>query len=210
MSATEFLDSNALVNLDSQPIIVPTSGEGAPGYVKMATDQVAPTIAGGIAGGTYRLARFPVDAKVKRVWLYTKGVDSSGTASATLDINVAFSDSQFDGTSASLQSTIPTTANTGAVTTVATYTNPNKLFGAAVPLLSLGAAQFIDVTYKGAYLPENNLVPLWDYFGFNSSTNLPAATPSSPGGFFDILLYVAHGAAVTASGDIGVEVDFVL
>ncbi len=202
----ENLDSGTLVLLDTVPLQAPSSGEGASGVLRVQQDQVAATAAGGVVGATYRLARFPVEAKVKRVHLYTSGCDSNAAATEKLDVNVAFSDSQYDGTNPNLQGTIPTTALNGTVTTVAAYAAPNKLFGAAVPLLNAGAAQELDVTYKGAYLPQNALVPLWSYFGFVNN----AGTAQSPGGNFDILLYVSTAAATGAAGDLGVEVDFVI
>lgn len=202
----ENLDSGALVLMDSYPIVMPTAGEGAPGVRRVQMDQVSATSSGGTVGSTYRLARFPVEAKVKRLWLYTKGCDSNAAAAETLDVNVAFSDSVFDGTPPALQSAIPTSTLNGTTTTVAGYTNPNKLFGSAVALLNAGAAQFIDCAFKNTYLPENTLVPMWSYFGFTNN----AGQAQSPGGFFDILLYVAHVAATAATGDLGVEVDFVV
>lgn len=201
----ENLLSGAITLLDATPIQMPSAGEGAPGMRRVQFDQVASTTALAV-NSSYRMSRFPVEAKVKRVWLYTKGVDSNVAATAKFDVNVAFSDSTTDGTPPALQAQIPTSALTGATTSLASYASPNKLFGSAVPVLNSGAFQMIDVTFKNTYLPENQLVPLWSYLGFVNN----AGQAQSPGGNFDILLVVNAGAATVAAGDLAVEVDFVI
>src|ERR1035437_6683498 len=93
----ETLKSGPITNLDASPIVMATTGEGLPGGMKVATDYVAPTSA--VAQySSYRLCRFPTNAKVKRVSIYSNGLEGQTTATASLDVNVAFSDSVTDGT----------------------------------------------------------------------------------------------------------------
>lgn len=216
----EALKSNAVTNLDAQPIIVMTTGEGAPGWLKAQGDTVSPTSA--VAQfATYRLARFPTDAKVKHVWLYTTGLEAQTTATASLDVNVCFSDSTTDGTPAVLQAAIPSNKKDGTAlpfqgtTGYSTgYTNSgtgNKLFGDALLQGVKGVQKYQEVTYLNttasvAFLPANALDNLWDVFGFTNSQG----TAQDPGGFFDIFVVVAAALTTAAAGVIGVEVDFVV
>ena len=202
----ENLKSPTVTNLDAQPVVVATAGEGAPGMYRVLTDYTLPTAAAGSAtGNSYRLARFPTNAKIKRVWLYTKGLDSNATATLALDVNVAFSDSTVDGTPSSLQGTIPTTANNGTVTTLAAYSTPNNLFGTHV-VANSGAARELDITFTGTLTPANQNDDLWNVFGFTNSAGLA----QDPGGMFDILVVVSATAATAAAGTLAVEVDFVV
>lgn len=218
----ENLDSTVLTNLDTVPIAMATSGEGLPGYLKTGQDFVAHTVAFGSAtGNASRQNRFPTDAKVKNVWLYTLGLDSSSSQTITLDVNVAFSDSAFDGTPVPAQAEIPQSTATGGITTLATYTGANKLFGAALTVAASGALQYKEVTYLNSYIPSQQVQPMWAVLG---GTGAASAGPfaagggfaqsggfiTSPGGFFDLLIVTAHTATTNATGTIGTEVDFVL
>lgn len=203
--ATEALKSSTVTNLDATPVIVATSGEGAAAGMRTVEDNTT-TTTNNDAGSTYRMARFPVTAKVKHVWLYLGDVDSNAAAAWTADVNVAFSDSTVDGTPTNLQGLIPTSSLNGTTTTVASYTSPNKLFGSAIAASNSGAVKYQEVTYTGTFLPADRLNPLWNYFGFTNN----AGNAQSPGGNFDILIYAAHSAATAHAGVLGVEVDFVI
>src|SRR6266851_4599357 len=115
---TEAFKSPSITNWDATPVVNNTVGEGAPGHLRSVSDSVTATT-GVTSGSTYRIARFPTNAKVKHVWI---GVDATVTT-FTADIDVAFSDSTQDGTSAANQGTIPQISSAD-----------NKLFGAAVDL----------------------------------------------------------------------------
>lgn len=218
----ENLDSTVLTNLDTQPITVATSGEGAPGFDKVGQDFVTHTANFGSAtGNSSRQNRFPVDAKVKHVWMYTSGLDSSSSQTITLDVNVSFSDSEFDGTPVGAQSQIPQSTATGGVTTLSTYTGANKLFGSALTVAASGAVQWEEVTFKNGYTPAQQQQPMWAVLGGTGAASAAALTAgggfaqtggyiTSPGGFFDILVVTAHTATTDATGTIGTEVDFVL
>src|ERR1700682_1631522 len=90
------LKSLSITNLDNVPVIPNTIGEGAPGYLWNVNDYVSPVSADDTTS-TYRLCRFPTNAKVKKLWIYS----TIATAGAG-DIDIAFSDSTSDGTQQSL------------------------------------------------------------------------------------------------------------
>ncbi len=222
----ETLSSVAVGNLDAKPILVGTSGEGAPGDLVAQQDQVAHTSAfGSAAKNTSRQCRFPVQAKVKHVYIYGKGLDSNATEALTVDINVAFSDSTTDGTPVGGQGLIPVAAATGAVTTLAAYSSPNKIFGSAYAISNNnGAVKYTEVTYNNTYTPALALQPMWAVLG---STGAATAAPfvagggfaqqggsgqiDAPGGFFDMLIVTtATTASTAATGNIGTEVDYVV
>ncbi len=118
--AGENLSSLQIINLDATPTVFATTGEGAKGNKEVLTSSVAHTTQfGNATASTSQQARFSVNSKIKNVWMYTTGLDSSSSQTLTIDANVAFSDSTTDGTPAALQSTIPQTTQTGGTTTVA-------------------------------------------------------------------------------------------
>lgn len=213
----ENLKSNATLNNDSQFYISNTAGEGGPGDMNIVTDYVAPTTA--VAQwATYRMARFPTVVKVKRVWLYLQGGDTNGTATMTIDTNIAFSDDTADGTPVALQGTIPSNKldgtslafvnATGYATTYANSGTGNKLFGNTAGSNS-GTAQMTDITFKNTtagqgFFPAQREVPLWSYLGFTNA----AGQANDPGGQFDILMVVAAAVATPAVGVFGIEIDY--
>jgi len=216
----EQLKSNTVTNLDATPVIVATAGEGTPGVLKAQSDTIAPTSA--VAQfATYRLSRFPTDAKVKHVWCYTSGLEAQTTATASLDINVSFSDSTVDGTQAILQATLPSNKHDGTsllfqgTTGYSTgYTNSgtgNKLFGDALlqgvkGIVKYQEVTFLNTTATAGFFPANREDNLWNVFGFTNSQG----TAQDPGGAFDIFVVVAAALTTAAAGIIGVEVDFVV
>ena len=213
----EQLKSTPITNLDAQPIVVATSGEGAPGRMHAATDALA-TTASAAANGTYRLCRFPTNAKVKKVQLYTSGIEAITTQTPTLDINVAFSDSTTDGTPVALQATIPsnkrdnTSVAYSGTTGYGSYNSTgtgNKLFGVAITSNTQAGSKNQEITFANTtaaqgFFPANRDDDLWNVLGFQNASGVA----QDPGGFFDIFVVIA---AVTsgAVGVIGVEVDFV-
>src|SRR6266850_830339 len=215
----EQLKSNTVTNLDATPVITATTGEGNPGYLKANSDTIAPTSA--VAQfATYRLARFPTDAKIKHVWCYTSGLEAQTTATASLDINVSFSDSTVDGTQSILQATIPSNKHDGTsllfqgTTGYSTgYTNSgtgNKIFGSALLQGVAGIVKYQEVTFLNTtasqgFFPANREDNLWNVFGFTNSQSVA----QDPGGAFDIFVVVAAAVTTAAAGIIGVEVDFV-
>src|SRR5258708_1369339 len=217
---SENLKTNAITNLDSTFQTIQTTGEAAPGYMKNATDSLAPTSA--VAQwSTYRLCRIPTNSKVKHVGAYLPGIDTNATATATFDFNIAFSDDTTgDGTQPQLQATIPSNKrdgtslafvlNTGYNTGYANSGTGNKLFG-NVAGSNLGATQNTEITFKNVtaaqgFFPTNRDDDLWNIQGFVNAQG----TAADPGGFFDIFVVVAAAVATAAAGVIGVEVDYVI
>jgi len=223
----EYVKSTSITNLQAQPIQVPSAGEGAPGVLRTITDSALTTASGmGSIGSTYRMCRLPTFAKIKRV-LVVLGIVDSGGATAVFDINVAFSDSPYDGTNWLYSNTpgqtdegdlngIPTTALTGAVTTPDAYASPNKLFG-TITAANNAQKAVSDQTFLGTvtgttqngnvnWFPLGREVPLYEFFGFQNSQGNAA----DPGGFFDILFYLSTAASTGAAGYITTQVDFVI
>jgi len=213
------LKSNPITNLDASPVIMPTVGEGGPGEWRCLSDSVNPTSATA-QWSTYRLARFPTNAKVKHVYAYLSGIDTNATATATFDFNVAFSDALNDGTPSSLQGTIPSNKHDGTSLAFVTatgysgsYANAgtgNKLFG-NVAGSNLGATQNTEITFKNVtaaqgFFPAQRDDDLWNYLGFVTATG----QAQDPGGKFDIFVVVAAAVATAAAGVIGVEVDYIV
>ena len=211
----EYLDSNSVTNADSQPLIAMRTGEGAPGRMHEADDTVANTVA--VAQwSTYRLCRVPTNAKVKHVWLNTAGIDSNAVPTAKIDFNVAFSDSNYDGTPQQWVGTIPSSKFDGTSLAFvngtgynAGYANAgtgNKIFGSAFAVLASGVAQNgVELTWKNTFTVAMRQQPLWNVFGFTDAQS----SPYNPGGNFDILAVIDSAVATAAVGNISIEVDYV-
>ncbi len=183
--ATEALKSNPIVNLDSFPVVVNTTGEGDDGMMRTVNGHVASTT-GVTSPSTYRLCRIPTNAKVKQVLLTNAALSTSVAA----DIDVAFSDSTVDGTQQSLAGGIVQLS--GPV--------DNKLFGAAVAMSSAQKNQ--DQTFANTFTTDHQNIPLWQVL-----VNLGATQFSSdPGGFFDIVVKTTQ--TMTTGGDIAIEVRY--
>lgn len=205
----EVLESTVLIGLNSPPVLVPTMGEGAAYQPNVNEDQITTTTAIDTSS-TYTLGpRIPTNAKIKKVEIFVKGVDSNATATAAADINLIFSDAPVggvaasapieDGTTFANANTIPTSTLNGTTTTRAAYSSPNKMFGSAVVIAAnSGAQKNQDVTFSGTYLSAYMLLPIWDVLGYTQD----------PGGFFNFYLKVTAGAATAAAGTIMMRVSY--
>jgi hypothetical protein len=210
----ENLDSGPILALDSQPIVMQTAGEGAPGDLKSVSDFVLATASGvGSVGSTYRMCRIPTNAIIKSVIVDLGDLDSNASPTLVLDVNLAFSDSTYDGTNTNNQGLIPTTAYTGATTSIATYSSPNKAFG-QISAAASGANKLsnelifngsMDNVAIGPWFPYGRELSVWEYFGFTDAQGYPA----DPGGFFDLLFYVSTGAATGHAGYIAAKVTYI-
>lgn len=210
-AAGDILESAQLVALDVPPVSVPSMGEGAAFHVKSNDDSIAPTAAN-VQFSTYTVGpRIPTNAKIKSVKVYCKGVDSNATAAAAFDINLQFSDAPLggiaagqpvnDGTTYANAGTIPTSALTGATTTITAYSSPNKMFGSSVVLMNnSGAYKLTDVTYANTFTFAMRDLPIWDALGFTQD----------PGGFFQFFLVEETASSTAAAGTIGMIVDYAL
>lgn len=212
--AAENLKSASITNDDASPPTANTRGSGAPAYLYTVEDYCSPTASGlGSTGSTYQLVRIPVNAKVKSVNLVIgANLDSNASPALVFDLNLAFSDSTVDGTQATLQAGIPTTANTGAITTVASYTSPNIIFGqtTGTQAKTTLVKSKVDFVFNGnqTNYPISKVIgtELWSIFGFTN----PYSVAQDPGGFFDLLAYVSTGAATGVAGTLAAQVTYVV
>lgn len=185
--AGHILKSLSITNLDTNPVIRNTTGEGGPGQLRMVGDFVTP-VSSDDNTSTYRLARFPTNAKVKRVSL-TSAILTAGSG----DVNVAFSDSVNDGTQSSFNAGLPVQL-AGPV--------DNKLFGAAQSLVL--ASVITDFTLKGTYTPNMMNIPMWQNLVTLGATQFT----TDPGGFFDLFIKIT--TTITTGGVLYGEVHYVL
>lgn len=207
--AADTLKSQSLTNLDNTPFVPNSAGQGATGRMTEVDDVCACTATGiDTLASTYKLCRIPTGAIPKAVTVAAdKILDTHNADTLVFDVNLIFSDSTIDGTPTALQGLIPTTANTGATTTIGTYSNPNLIFGQITPV------------YTAIYGPTNVLLngsrtnypfaslllqPLWQTFGFVDGRG----NPCDPGGYFDLMLYVSTAGTTGASGNIWGKVDY--
>jgi hypothetical protein len=187
---TSLLKSLPITNLDTVPVIPNTIGEGAPGFTTVLTDFVSPVTADD-TNSRYRLCRFPSNAKVKSLWLYST-VRTAGAA----DIDVAFSDSTSDGTSVQFSAL----ANPVVLITAGA---DNKLFGAAQAIFTAVASVPFEVTFAGTFTPAMMNIPMWQNLVTLGATQFSA----DPGGYFDIWVRVT--TAVTTGGLLMAKLEYV-
>jgi hypothetical protein len=208
-AAGDILESANLVNLNVPPVQVATSGEGASSILRQNEDVISPT-ASNVQFSTYTLGpRIPTNAKIKKVQVYGKGIDSNATAAVAADINLIFSDAPLggiaagmpvnDGTTASNAGQIPTSALTGAVTSITAYASPNKMFGSSVVLVAnSGAYKLQEVTHANTFTFAMRQLPIWDALGFTVD----------PGGFFNFFVVIETASSTAAAGTLGIIVDY--
>lgn len=186
MGAAENTKSTYITNLDASPVTPNTIGEGAPGFVRSVSANLAVT-GSATSPSTYRLVRIPTNAKIKHVFLNNSAM---GTNTA-FDVDIYFSDSTNDGTQQSLA---------GGVVQIS-GTADNKLFGSAIAMATANA--YKEITFINTFTPDMQNTPLWQVL-----VNLAAAQfTSDPGGFFDIVL--KNTAQNYTSGNVYVEVQYV-
>lgn len=208
--AADIGKSLSIQGLDATPYVPQSAGQGAVDMLNIQDDIVAATATGlGTAKSSYRLCRIPTDAVIKRVVLATDVALDTGTHALTFDINLAFSDSTIDGTQPALQGLIPTTANNGAVTTLASYSSPNKMFGTINNTSASVAMARTDVTFNGTLATYSMAVlvtqPVWQAFGFVDGRG----NPMDPGGYFDLYLVNSTVAGTGAAGNIYGLIEYV-
>ena len=125
-----------------------TIGEGAPGRLWVIEDQVPiATTYFGSTNDYVRLCRFPSNAIIKKVELFTDvNLVDGGTSSTALvfSVGVIFSDSTLDGTPVAYQNMHPTTVGIGGGTTTAGTvvaiggSSANYIFGTITAITSTG------------------------------------------------------------------------
>lgn len=209
-AAGDILESAVLTNLAATPPVVATSGEGAKARTNRGEDYVTTTSAI-VQNSTYLLGpRIPTNAKIKKVSVFGKSIDTNATSAGAADINVIFSDAPngglaanpavLDGTSATNASQIPTSAFTGATTSMTAYSSPNKLFGSAYVLNgNSGAVKNTDQTFVNGYTFAATLAPFWNFLGYTSD----------PGGFINFFVVITTAPSTAGSaGTLGIVVDW--
>jgi hypothetical protein len=201
--ANDAVKSNSILNLDTVPIIANNAGAGAPGRTVTVDDYCAATAAGLQSSGSYyRLLRLETRALLESLIVATDSGPNLAGALA-LDLSLIFSDSTDDGTPAFLQNQIPQSTNTGATTTLAAYSSPNKIFGTWKPAAASTAVSLTDLIFNGlganySFTGGFLTYPLYQLFGFTDGRG----QPSDPGGYFDLLAYVATGATTGGAANI--------
>lgn len=207
--AADTLKSQSLTNLDATPLVPNSAGQGAAAKYAVV-DDVCPATATGVGtpASTYKLCRIPTGAIPKAVSIATDQALDTGTHALVFDVNLIFSDSTIDGTPTALQGLIPTTANTGATTSIATYSSPNIIFGTINNTSASVAYGPTNVILGGSRTnyPMVNLLqqPLWQTFGFVDGRG----NPQDPGGYFDLMLYVSTIAGTGHLGNIWGKIDY--
>lgn len=216
-----------VVNLDAwngppSPLQISASGNWGPGILRQVDGYITAnaTNLGSANGSNYRLVRFPVAAKIKSLDAQSTVLDSNASQTLALDWNLAFSDSTGDGTSTNNQAAIPTTAGAGAVTTVAAYSSPNKLWGTITQAGNNAAIAKTDLTFNGTNFTSTTLtnglvvpykfgytnIPIWKLFTFVNAQGYE--TP--PDGYFDVFAYAAVKAATGAAGTLWARLTYVM
>jgi hypothetical protein len=195
--ANDTVKSASITNLDTVPIIENTAGAGAPGRDVTVDDYCAATAAGlQSVGSFYKLLRVPTGALVEQlIFASDKAPDAASAKTVAFDLSWVFSDSADDGTPVFLQGLIPTSANTGGTTTIATYSSPNKMYGTVIEASNTAGILPTDETFNGlgsnySFTGGFLSLPLWQLFGFTDGRGYPA----DPGGYFDLMAYVSTGA----------------
>lgn len=195
--ALDTVKSASLTNLDATPLLINNKGQGAAGALVAVDDYCAATAAGlQSAGSYYKLLRVPTFALIKSLVLATdKAPDAASAKTVAFDLSWIFSDSTDDGTPVWLQGLIPTSANTGGTTTIASYSSPNKMHGTFIETSNTVAYGPTDLVLNGlgsnySFTGGFMNLPLYQIFGFTDGRGQPA----DPGGYFDLLAYVATGA----------------
>lgn len=193
------------------PTVMNTQGLGAASVNTEIDDYAAATAAGlGTAGSYYRIVRMPTNVKFKSVVIGSDAIlDSSATASLQFDFTIAFSDSTIDGTPSTYQGLVPTTALGGATENITAHSAPNKIFGAAVTQPAANAIwapteyvlKGITSTFTIGLVTQQ---PLWQTFGFTDT----AGNNQDPGGFWDLVVYVATVAGSAHAGNIWARVHY--
>lgn len=197
--AADTLKSTSVTNLDAFPIVTDTSGQGAGGYARIASDFVTPTTAGlGNTSSTYRMVRLPTSAIIKSATLSVGAALDTGGASAalTVDLGAYYSDAYsaggvIDGTPIS---------DSGNSISANCFLAVHSL-GTTADAVASGVATTGDFEIDAIYALDRNLInsQLWAQVGLSSD----------PGGFIDLVLAVHHAADAAAAVPIALVVEYV-
>lgn len=185
--AADTVKSASITALDTAPQNATSStglteGAGAVGRLNNHSDYVAATAAGLVdTGSKYKMVRLPTQCIVKAIEVFTKsGLDSS--TGLAINIGAYYSDSNADGTPASLQ-------------------------GTAIDVDCFLAAAAFGRSGAGSHI--NGMANL-DANLLNSQLWAQVGLASDPGGYIDVVIAVqAIASGTAAAGNIGINVDTV-
>lgn len=144
---TEAVKSVSITNLDTTLTGGPvrnSTGEGAEGQLRHVNDSCLVSAAAA-AGSTYRIVRFPTNAKVKNVIF-----EAEAMGAGKFDLGVYYSDSTVDGT---------TVANQGAVISI-------NFFATDIDCAS-AVARGGDVNQSTNYPISKRNQPMWKALGLS-------------------------------------------
>jgi hypothetical protein len=199
-----------------QPMSQLSAGEGRAATLYSVEDSIAlPVDFFAATANVARLCRIPANAKIKRVTVFSDGtLDQNATAASAFNVGLIWSNTPGDGTPANLNGLIPTTANTGATTTVAAFSTPNNLFGTVNPLTKLNSGIALvptDITFNGvgSTYPMMTLLQeaVVNIFGYKTTAgyNIPNL------GWFDFYIESQHayGTVPSTSQSLGLRCEYV-
>ena len=207
------LDTVPATGYAGQPWSQLSAGEGGPASLKKIEDVTAITTSFVSAVNNYaRILRFPSNAKVKSLEIYTDAtLDSSSAAALALTFGVAFSDATgltFDGTPAAYQGLIPTTANTGVTTTFALVASPNDIFGTFTVPAASAAIAITNIVFQGvsSTYPAISILqtPLLELFGFTTGQGYNIEQM----GYLDVYARVTHASTTPHAGNLVCAMSF--
>jgi len=176
----EALKSTSITNLDANPVVANTAGEGAPAVQYVQSEYVTVS-ANASVGSTYRMIRLPTTIKIKELIL-----ESDAMGAGAINLSVYYSDSTTDGTAVANQGVIvPTTGD--------------QFFASDVNLASAqNNVQVINESGNNGLANRN--LPFWQALGLTSN----------PGGFFDIVAVVHTTAITTGAAKLGLRVSYTM
>ena len=178
--AVEALKSTSITALDTVPVVPPSTGAGAPGFLRSVGDYVTIPASASV-NSTFKLARVPSNAKIKEIVF-----ESEAQTAGKFDISVYYSSSTVDGTQPSLQGLI--VPSTGAA-----------FFASAIDCAS-AVVQGLQTNESTNYTLAKRNQPLWQALGLSTD----------PGGFFDIVAVCVTTAVTTGTGKLGLQVMYVV
>lgn len=146
MAQTSALKSISITNLDANPVVANTAGEGAAARAKHVTGYIT-TVSADNTGSTYRLVRVPSYAVIKTILF-----ESAAMTGGKFNLSVYYSDSATDGT-AGAGVIVPTTGD--------------QFFASDIDCAS--AVAITNVTNEnGTYTIDKRNKHLWDALGLTS------------------------------------------
>ncbi len=218
MAQATNIKSQGITYLDQTPPAFGAPNQGA-NHGRIVVGSVL-AVSGDNTSSTYKMVRVPSNAKIKTV-LMESAIAGAGNA----DLNIVWSDSASDGTSATNQGTVPQISSAN-----------NKLFGSALSMVAIGRSSatytLCDLTYANttnfpqglganaaitaaiaagfsgyptsgtALTTESANTPLWQMLGLGS------VNAGDPGGWFDFVFYITTG--VTTGGVVTLQVEYVI